>query len=76
MSRQAHEWLKPSVLEQGRGGRLPLTGFSGFGWPIDGWYLVTRHVYHASMHSTIVPRMERHAYLPLNETVLAVSSHN
>lgn len=30
----------------------------------------------ASMHSTIVPRMQRHAYLSLNETVLEVSSHN
>lgn len=51
MSRQAHEWLKssaPAANEQGRGGRLPLAGFSGFGRPIDGWYLVTRHVYSAS----------------------------
>jgi hypothetical protein len=87
------EVIRTSRQEQGRGGQLPLAGFTGFGRLIDGWYLVTRHVYvpcfsrarrtgggqfvdRASMHNTIIPRMQHHAYLSLNETLLAVSSHD
>jgi hypothetical protein len=40
--------VRTSRQEQGRGGQLPLAGFTGFGRLIDGWYLMTRHVYRAS----------------------------
>src|SRR5271155_1640974 len=49
MSRQAREWLKSSApAAKNKVMAVGLAGFSGFGRLIDGWYLVTRHVYRVS----------------------------